>query len=146
MTEGLSITLDKEQFGKLEAIIAEFGKVDQKPPIAVALKRGMQLITSEGKSNLLSRNQTRTGNLKSSIGVSVNKKAKASYGGFKRPKGAAAHLVDRGTADRWTKDGRYRGKVTGTEFFTDAVYSMGDDAVNTVFDTLYEELDKIASK
>lgn len=43
-----------------------------------------------------------------------------------------AHLLDKGTAERWTKKGLYRGKVTATYFWTSAKRASRDRAVTII--------------
>ena len=118
-------------------------EVDQAAAIQYALKQGMQVIVNAGKSNLSSRNNVVSGNLKRSFSIKANKKKAYSLGGFRRSSrkedisgGNHAHLVDRGTAKRWRiKDGKYTGSVSrgnpyhGTLFWTDAVESQGPAAL-----------------
>lgn len=118
-------------------------KVDQKATIQRALKAGAEIIKGAGQTNLASRNKVVTGNLKKSFSIKVVKKKAYALSGFKRPKGAAAHLVDRGTKKRYTSRGYYRGQVTGTKFWTDAVETAGPKALNAVMDAIYKSLEEI---
>ena len=118
-------------------------KVDQKATVQTALKTGAEIIKGAGQSNLAARNNVVTGNLKKSFSIKVVKKKAYALSGFKRPKGAAAHLVDRGTRERYTRRGYYRGKVTGTRFWTDALEQSGPKALNDVMDAIYKSLEEI---
>lgn len=148
----MTIVLNKEEAAAVEKWLSEMSEVDRAEATASALKAGMQTIQQEGKSNLAQRNKVRKGNLKKSFSIRVYKKKGYSLGGFRRPAGAAAHLVDRGTVERWTKKGRYTGSVskgrpkTGSRFYTDAVESQGPNAVRRLIDAVFNELERITQR
>lgn len=156
----LTIVLDKADYARLVKTLDEAGDIDTRPAIQRALRSGMQSMVSAGKSNLSMRNSTKTGNLKRSFTIKVTKRKKVgsnyALGGFKRSAGKNAigggnhaHLVDRGTANRWTRRGYYRGSVsrgmpnTGTRFWTDAVQSEGPRALNNLTNVIQSELKKL---
>ncbi len=59
----------------------------------------------------------RTGNLMNSVWYLMKRrKSGEMVVGFKFPKGNHAHLVDRGTTDRYTKTGQYRGVMPANHF------------------------------
>lgn len=101
-----------------------------------------------------------TGNLKRSFAIKIVKKKGYGLSGFRRsaPKkgikgGNHAHLVDRGTAERYTiKTHSYRGSVsrgrpyTGSLFWTDAVESQGPQAVNRLVEAVYKSLQEITER
>lgn len=62
----------------------------------------------------------RTGGLQSSFKVRTSKKTKRprAYLLTRKPH---AHLIERGTAERYTKKGYYRGRVLPNPFFSDAI-------------------------
>lgn len=134
------------------ALLHALDKVDQHKIIQTALRTGMQEILDAGKANLASRNKTKTGNLKKSFGIRVNKKKGYALGGHKRPAGAHSYLIDRGTKKRWTKDGAYRGSISkgnpqhGTMYWTDAVKSNGTKAMNTLMNAIYQSLNDITRR
>ncbi len=151
----LTIVLDEKDLQKMNALLSEYDKVDQSAIIQHALKQGMQVIVDEGKSNLATRNKKKTGNLSRSFRLTANKKKAYSLGGFKRGKeggGYAAHLVDRGTDDRWTRKGAYRGSVSkgnpnhGSMFWTDAVTDKGQEGLNRLMDAIYKAIEQINNK
>lgn len=150
----LTIVLDERQYRDLMSRLEGLANVDKRKAIAGALKNGMQVIMNKGKANLrmTDLHTGKRGNLKSSFAIKLDRKKSISYAGFKRPKGAAAHLVDRGTTRRYTKKGAYRGTVqkkgayTGSLFWTNAVASEGYKAAVTLVDTIYDEVQKIMSR
>ena len=153
-SRGFTFTFDRRDIAALENIVSDLEDVDKRKAIMNSLSRGMALITRQGKSNLDSANHQKTGNLKRSIRRKQVKKWVSVYGGFKKGKGGGnhAHLVDRGTDERWTKKGAYRGSVskgspnTGSMFWTRAVESKGPQAMEKTMDVIYKEMEKIIRK
>lgn len=152
----LTITLDEKDYQRMQNILSGLDEVDQAKAIQSSLKEGMKILIAQGKTNLASRNKVVSGNLKKSFSISVNRKKAFSLGGFKRSSGKKeigggnhSYLVDKGTKNRYTKKGYYRGSVskgrpnTGSEFWTDAVQTQGDAALNRLMDAIYESVDKI---
>lgn len=147
--------LDEKDYQALQRMLTGVSNVDQRKAILQALKQGARAIARVGKKNLKSKNKKKTGNLLGSINTKAIRKIVSAYAGFKRSgvkKGNHAHLVDRGTAKRWTKKGAYRGSVsrvspyTGTKFWTTAVQTEAPEAMRRVTDIIYDELSKITSR
>lgn len=143
MAGNLTIELSKQDLMVANKWLSEMAKVDQGSTVQRALRQGAEIIQNAGKTNLSSRNQTRTGNLKKSFGIKVVKKKAYALAGFKRPKGAHAHLVDRGTAKRYTSKGYYRGAARPSYFWTDAVQMNGGEALNNLMNAIYQSLNEI---
>lgn len=150
MAGELTLVLDEKDYRKLQSMISNLSKVEQSTAINNALRAGMGIIIAQGKSNLASTDLgTGQGKLKKSFGQKLDRRKKVSYGGFRRPDGAAAHLVSRGTTARYTRDGYFRGTVqkrgpyTGSHFWDDAVEQKGPEAMDRLMDTIYSEIDRI---
>ena len=147
----LTIVLDEKDLQKMEAILDGYSKVDQNTIIQGALRQGMQVIVTEGQANLAARNKKKTGNLARSFKMTTNKRKAYSLGGFKRGKdgGAHAHLIDRGTAERWTRKGAYRGSISkgnpnhGSLFWTSAVETKGQEGLQTLMTAIYDTINTI---
>lgn len=147
----LTIVLDEKDLNRMNVLLEKYDKVDQNNIVQGALKQGMEVIVAEGKSNLATRNKKKTGNLARSFRLSTNKKKAYSLGGFKRGKegGAHAHLIDRGTNERWTRKGAYRGSISkgnpnsGSGFWSDAVADKGQEGLQRLMNAIYEAIDKI---
>lgn len=128
--------------------------IDKSKVILKTLQRGAGLITRRGKANLQMSGNQKTGNLKRSIRRKLVKKTLSAYAGFKKGKGGGnhAHLVDRGTVKRWTRKGYYRGSVSkdnpknGNLFWTEAVESKGQQAMDQTLYVIYKELEKKFNK
>ena len=148
-----TIALNTRDYAALDRKFKAAAKIDRNKTIKSALNEGIMYIKNAGASNLSNRNKVKTGNLKKSLSKRVKKAA--AYAGFKRsnkkgvPGGNHAHLVDRGTDERWTKKGAYRGSVsrgrpnTGSMFWTDAVETEGPRAQRTLMDGVYDTISKI---
>ena len=145
----LTIELSKSDVAAVNRWLSELDKVDQSNTVQYALKQGALVIQNAGKANLAVRNKTHTGNLKKSFSIKVVKKKAYALSGFKRPAGAHAHLIDRGTDKRYTKKGAYRGSVSkgnpnsGSLFWTQAVTANGGRALNTLMNAIYDALEEI---
>ena len=145
---------NENDIATFRAVVQEMGEIDGSKAVMNSLSRGMALITRQGKANLDSSNHVKRGNLKRSIRRKQVKKWVSVYGGFRKGKGGGnhAHLVDRGTDDRWTKKGYYRGSVskgrpnTGSRFWTKAVESKGPQAIKKTMNVIYNEMGKIIRK
>ena len=151
-THNFSFEFSNEDVGALRRIYIGFGEIDSRPAIMKSLSLGMAKIIRKGKSNLLSSNGEKTGNLKRSFRKKTITKFVSAYGGFKRGKGGGnhAHLIDRGTVDRYQKStGRYTGSISaknprsGSMFWTRAVEETGPDALKHTMNVVYRELEKI---
>lgn len=157
----MTIVLNKAEYERLVNTLDKAADVDTSPAVQKGLRDGAKAMQNAGKSNLASRNGTYRGNLKRSFRIKVTKRKKIgsnyALSGFKRSSrfnkvdgaGNHAHLIDRGTAKRWRKDGRYTGSIskgnphTGTKFWTDAVDSEGPKALKNMVNIIENELDKI---
>lgn len=155
----LTITLEQRDVEHFNRILGNMKNVEGTQEVKSALNTGISLIMNTGKANLAARNKKKTGNLSRSFRKSVQKSA--AYAGFKRATvngknknegGNHAHLIDRGTAKRWTKSGHYTGSVsknspnTGTLFWTNAVESQGPAARDTLMQGIYDALQKITHR
>lgn len=151
----LTIELDKKDFDKLMNKLDGLSEVDQQAAIKTSMKKAMTIVAEQGKTNLqhtILHPSASTGKLMKSIGVNTKKSTKRNpakgYASFKRPGGNAAHLVDRGTAPRYTKKGQYRGTVqksrpySGSGFWTKAVEEKGGEAINTLMNTIESSMKK----
>lgn len=120
-------------FKKMDGLM----EIEKEEAIRRGLRQGASVIVHAGKRNyILDGLRMITGGLYKSAGVTTSRKALKVWGGFKRPLGAAAHLLDRGTKERYTKDGYYRGKVKARYFWNDAYQTEKRNASNKVIDVI----------
>lgn len=153
---GMTLILDKESYEDLKRKFQMLEEVDKTAAVAKGLQEGAKPIVAEGRANLASRNKkgkkAKSTHLANSFATSLRRKDGSIRIGFKRPGGAAAHLVDKGTAERYTKKGYYRGSVSkgnpyhGSRFWTDAVMSKGQEALQILADVINQEIIKIVNK
>ena len=146
MRNNLTITLNPKELAAVNKWLSQMGDVDRTDTVAKAFKEGATIIKEAGRINLSARNKVNKGNLKKSFSIKVVKKKAYALSGFKRPKGAAAHLVDRGTKKRYTHAGYYRGAAKGSYFWTDAVQESGPRAINKLMDAVYKSLEEITNR
>ena len=151
----MSFTFSEREYAELQKILGDISDVDKRQAIIDSLKRATRNMVAGGKRNLNSRNKKKSGHLINSFKTSSSKKRVVAYAGFSRTganKGNHAHLVDRGTGQRWTKKGYYRGSVSksapnkGSNFWTDSVMAQGPKAMANLKETIFKELVKITNR
>ena len=152
MAGELTINLSKEDIDRLDRILYGLTELEKSAVIDKGLKDATAVLLNEGRRNLkqsLSKKPVnvakRTGGLERSFTNNIKRKKLAGYAGFKRPEGAPAHLVDSGTADRWTKSGAYRGRVTGTKFWRRAIDAKAVEALDILFESVERSINKIVN-
>lgn len=159
--------MDEKDLARMDRIMAGLGKIEREAVLQQGLKEGVKIFVNQGKQNLrrtISRNPNnvimarklalrRGGGLAKSFTTSTKRKTVVGYAGFKRSTGGGiAHLVDSGTAPRWTTAGAYRGSVskgapnTGSRFWRSAVESKGREAVNELMDSVGKSIQKIIQR
>ena len=155
MAGEFSFIFDKKRLEELQRMLGEISNVDKRKAIMGSLRRTTRSMIQSGKRNLASRNKKKTGHLSKSFKQKSSSKKVVAYAGFSRSganKGNHAHLIDRGTAKRWTKKGYYRGSVsrkapyTGSMFWTDSVTAEGNKGLQNLNKTIYQELVKITRR
>lgn len=155
-----SLVLDEKSYQQVMAKLDCLTEVEKQAVITDALAEGAKLLSESGKQHLVAtilHPEDSTGRLYKSMNVKVMKakknKGPVGYSGFKRSTkkdksggGNAAHLVDRGTVDRYTKKGYYRGKVKGSLFWTSTVQQEGDRALDKLMSAIDEALEILWNK
>lgn len=154
-------TVNEADYRALMLKMQELADVNKAPVIKQAYRQGSQILIAAGKSSFLSNNKKKSGNLYRSFTNSFKKKNSGVLVGFKRGKNAGnhAHLIDKGTTDRYTKKGYYRGKIdhagagsrgrekTGaTYFWSYVVQAKGQEAMNRIVDAIYDAINEIKSR
>ena len=156
MAGEMTITLDEGDYARIQEKLSKLSQLEKDAAVQKGLREGVNVIVKKGRTNLknrLSNNpvnaRKRTGKLIRSMGISTIKKKMKGYGGFRRPEGAVAHLVDRGTQKRWTKKGAYRGSVskkapyTGNRFWTDAFNEKKNEAMHELMEIIEKSIKKL---
>lgn len=159
MAQGdFTIELEPQDMQELDKKLAALTDLEQKAAIKKGLQEGTKVFVNEGRKNLrrtlskepinvASREKKRAKGgyppLSSTFTTKVKtKKAAAGYSGFRRPGGNVAHLIDKGTVQRFTKTRAYRGSVSkgsprqGSFFWTNTVNSKAYQALQTLLDSV----------
>lgn len=139
----LTMTMDPEDVRKLNEKLNQLGAVVKEGIVQRGLREAANIILKETKASIERHNFIRTGNLLSSATIKTRKKDGKAYVGFKRPAGAAAHLLDKGTAVRHTRTGANRGRIVASNFHTDAVRRKKDEALQVLYRSIQASLERI---
>ena len=122
-----------------------------------ALRDGARYLLRKGRTRLRQRMKSGTkgvtGNLLRSFKYTIKKKNRGVLAGFKGGKGGGNHswLIDKGTKDRYTKKGYFRGRVhrktgIGNKFWTDTRNSESNNAMRIVLVKLQETVNNIRNR
>lgn len=114
--------------------------------VAKGLQEAAKIVAKETKENIDHRLEEHEGNLIGSVKTLTKKKIGRSYVGFQRPKGNIAHILEQGSKQRTTKSGANRGRVKGYYFQRDAVERKGQEALDTLADSIMKSIDKIINR
>lgn len=152
-------SINETEYARLKKALGQLTELEQNDLIKKGYKEGSQMLITAGKASFLTKNKKVRGNLYRSFTDKLKKKRKGSSGilvGFKRGagKGNHSHLIDRGTVDRYTKKGYYRGRIQGTErgktgatyFWTNTVELTGQEAMYRVVDAIHDAINEIISR
>lgn len=137
----------------LDDILTAFNYLNDlldKKEVRAGLRDASRMLMKQGKQNLKSRLKSGpsgvTGNLLRAFRYRIKRRNVGSLIGFdysKQGKGYHAHLVDKGTAERTTKEGYKRGHITGNKFWTDVNTNDTDRAMNMVARAIQSAIAKI---
>lgn len=122
-----------------------------------ALRDGARYLLRKGRTRLRQRMKSGTkgvtGNLLRSFKYTIKKKNRGVLAGFKGGKGGGNHswLIDKGTKDRYTRKGYFRGRVhrktgIGNKFWTDTRKSESNNAMRIVLVKLQETVNNIRNR
>ena len=139
----LTMTMDPEDVRKLNEKLNQLGAVVKEGIVQRGLREGANIILKETKSSIERHNFIKTGKLLGSAAIKTRKKDGKVYVGFKRPAGAAAHLLDKGTAVRHTRTGANRGRIVASNFHTDSVKRKKDEAMQVLYKSIEASLERI---
>lgn len=122
--------------------------------VAKGLSEGAGIIENQGRRNLKrspinspSKTAKSSGRpLVNSFTRKVRKKDAIAYAAFKRPGGNVAHLMDKGTKDRYTKKGAFRGRVKPYLFWTNAFNQKKQKALETIVESIEISIKKIVNR
>lgn len=143
---GMSIEFDQVTLAKVMKQLQALEDVDQSKAVQAGLTKGVDYINKYVRRATKTEFKVRKGNLSSSVMRKYVKKRAAAYGAFSRPKGAAAHLLEYGTKERYTRKGYYRGRIVPTYFKTIIVDTKKDTAMRIAADAISSEIYRILSR
>ena len=137
--------IDRERVFETLAQLENYN--DKNKAVTKGLRKASRILSVAGRRALLVSNKKKTGNLYRSISYIIKRKSSGSIAGFKRAseknqnaKGNHAHLIDKGTRQRFTKDGQNRGKVTGSGFWTRTVGANEQKVYTTLYEAIEESV------
>lgn len=149
-------SLNEQEYQAVLRKLGELSDADKKPVIKKAMSQSGRILITAGKSSFLAKNKKKTGNLYKSFTSKFKRKNTGILIGFRRGKGLGnhAHLIDRGTVDRYTKKGYFRGRIAGTDngktgktfFWTDVVNTKGQEAMERIMDAVYDAVEQIKNR
>lgn len=147
----MTIQIDPKDLAKLSTAFKRLDNIEQE----YTLKRALSQVADEFKKEVEPKVPVSNGRYKGGVKIAggtmrkslsktLKKNLKTGYFGarvgYKRPGGNAAHLVDLGTQERYTKKGLYRGKVTPRKFHSGTFKQMepqlGRDLIKALYDTI----------
>lgn len=142
-TGDLTCTMDPQDLKRLNEKLNSLGSVVKEGIVQKGLRDAANIVLREAKSSIERHGFVRTGKLLSSAAIKTRKKDGKVYIGYKRPAGAAAHLLDKGTAIRHTRTGANRGRIVASHFHSEALNAKKDEAMRVLYDSIQESLEKI---
>lgn len=145
--DNFTTTLDPKDYAKLMNALSDLSSLEREAIIAKGIQEGLKMVVQQGKQNLASSGiKVRKGNLSHSFKVLTRKKDLKGYAGFSRPKGAAAHLLDKGTKKRYTKTGANRGTIQPSWFWTNAVKDKSGKAQQELMESVRKSIENIMKR
>lgn len=138
-----SVDVNAEMLMKQLAILRDV--VNSKEVVA-AERKAAKMLMDRGYNQLVVTLKGNSDNLINSFTYKLRNGKESMSGirvGFKRPGGNTAHLVDRGTDERYTRTGAYRGRITGSRFWTDTTNTYAPIAMNDMVDAVEAAIKKI---
>lgn len=147
--DSLTIGMDPKTLMSTMIALESLKDIERDAVVKQGLSDGAGVIRRETAKNMSQRVAVRKGNLKKSLTKRRRtiKKEPRAYVGFSRPKGAIAHILDRGTKERYTKKTHAkRGRVTPRMFHTDAFEHKKEEALQVIAKSIQISIDKISSR
>ena len=149
----LTVTMDTRSMLRLEAQLARLTELEKQETVAKGVRQATAIIKKQGQENLsqtyVKIKEDGSGFNKHTFVNRADKKKLKGYSGFIRRKGyhgQLAHLIDRGTADRYTKKRAYRGRMRYTGFWTKAVESKGNEALMTMAESIQKTIKRLLNR
>ena len=133
-------------FDRLYRLIDGLKDVDKDKVIKEGLRQAGNVFVRAGRQRLKSRLKgTGKGGLMKSFKTKVKRNKLGALAGF-AVGGQHSHLVDLGTEERTTNKGKNRGKMSGNNFWTDAIKSSQNQAMDKVYDGIERGITRILKR
>lgn len=140
--------------GRIDAFVSELEEANKDKAIRGGLLRGAKVLERVGRMNLRQRNNEHTGNLMKSMRAKLARRQLKAYAGFERSyrlnleKGVGnhAHLVDKGTVERYTKKGSYRGIMPASYFWEDTKQNSTNEVRRAIGEGVEEYVRRLTEK
>lgn len=131
-------------YNKVFKALAGLSDIEKDKVIKAGLRTATNVFLRAGRSNLRARlkNKKGTGNLNKSFRSKLKRNSLGALGGFNQL-GMHSHLLDRGTANRTTRSGANRGRMTANNFWTDAINNNQSTAVSKVYEGIERGINRI---
>lgn len=136
--------IDRERvFARIESLVY----IDKNKVLKKALGKAASVLVKEGRVALKSKHKKKTGNLYRSISYIQKRRKIGALAGFSRKRGGNhAHLLDKGTKERYTRAGRYTGKLNASNFWSDSVDRKEDEVINTLYQGVEDAIYKLMQR
>ena len=135
--------MNQEDVRRLNERLNQLGDVVKEGIVQRGLRDAANIILSATKTSIQHHGFIKSGKLLASAAIKTRKKDGKVYVGFKRPGGGAAHLLDKGTTARRTNTGANRGRIVASNFHTNAVQQKKDEAMQVLYRSIQDSLDRI---
>lgn len=136
--------IDRDRvFASIESLVY----IDKNKVLKKALGKAAGILVKEGRVALKSKHKKKTGNLFRSISYIQKRRKIGALAGFSRKKGGNhAHLLDKGTKERYTRSGRYTGKMVASNFWSDTVAAKENEVISTLYEGVEDAIFKLMNR
>ena len=144
----MEITVKVSDINRILKVVENLNDIDKDNVIKSGLRTATNMFLSAGRRNLRARMKNSkgvTGNLLKSFKNKVKRRQLGALGGFGQL-GNHAHLVDAGTQGRYTKSGKYAGKMPANHFWNAAISSTQNQAMNKVYEGIDRGITRIINR
>lgn len=140
----VSVELDEKRMNALLTKLYVLGKTpSESPDIKAGIRNASRYLNKRALDEMHAALLGPSKNLIYSPSYKLRKNNGGSLVGFSIPKGSTAHWIDRGTNDRYTRKGAYRGRIRPTYFWTTVRENDTATAMDMIADSIADAIAKI---
>lgn len=132
-------------YEKIYSMINDLNDIEKNKTIKYGLRRASNIFVQAGKVSIISNQNVDSGKMLSSLITKVKKEKLGALAGF-TVSGNQSHLIDKGTVERVTKSGKKTGKITGNNFWQDAVNANENTAIDTIYTSIQKAIENLMKK